>query len=199
MATLGNTRYGTRNSTLAPPDTRRRPSGTTARPAPRATARPTTTVRERTDAAPLQNRAVACCAIIALMYGALAGRLYYLQVHKHEAYNQMASDWRQVQRRLDAPRGAILDRQGTLLVQNDPAAIIVVDPNRWVEISSAPRGKLAPPSFDDLRLQTLNELKALYARHEGQIPETDLDKALARKPCELTRPGAGRRATAPST
>lgn len=69
--------------------------------------------------------------IVVLGYGVLAGRLVYIQVYEHERYVQMAADLRERTRPLPAERGALLDRNGTLLVANAPAGDVILDPNVW--------------------------------------------------------------------
>src|SRR3954453_15482382 len=54
------------------------------------------------------------------LFGALAGRLYDLQVRQSGQYKLLADDNRINQRLLIPPRGRILDRQGRPLAQNMP-------------------------------------------------------------------------------
>lgn len=68
---------------------------------------------------------------ITLGYAALAARLVYIQVGEHERYVRMAQDLREHTRTLPARRGALLDRDGTVLVRNEPAGDIILDPNAW--------------------------------------------------------------------
>jgi cell division protein FtsI/penicillin-binding protein 2 len=69
--------------------------------------------------------------LVALGYVALAGRLAYIQIYEHAYYVKVAEELRERTRVLPAHRGEILDRNGTLLVRNEPAADIILDPNVW--------------------------------------------------------------------
>jgi penicillin-binding protein 2 len=53
-------------------------------------------------------------------FGALAGRLYHLQVQRNQEYGLLAEDNRVNQRLLIPPRGRILDRNGVALALNVP-------------------------------------------------------------------------------
>ncbi len=91
--------------------------------------------RRRGDArivSPAQ-RVVWVFGAVALGYAALAGRLVYIQVGEHERYVRMAQNLREHTRTLLAGRGALLDRDGTVLVRNEPAGDIILDPNFWYE------------------------------------------------------------------
>ena len=63
----------------------------------------------------------------ALMFAALAGRMYYLQVIESDRYAMLADDNRINPRLLPPPRGRILDRFGVVLADNrqDYRAVIV--------------------------------------------------------------------------
>lgn len=79
----------------------------------------------------LSHRIVGVFVLVAALYLALLGRLAYLQVVQHAHYQKMAHQLRQRTRILAARRGVLLDRAGTPLVRNEPAANIVLDPNLW--------------------------------------------------------------------
>lgn len=81
--------------------------------------------------AALPRRILGVFLLVVLCYAALAGRLIYLQVLEHEKYRAMASELREKTRVIPARRGLLLDRNGTLLVRNERAADIVMDPNLW--------------------------------------------------------------------
>lgn len=201
MATLGTTRHAVRGGARPRAgrksiDNRRRATPTaeplarrvaahgsawtSAAAAPRSASARRRRVQENPVSLP--GRALAACAIIALLYGGLAARLYYLQVHRHAEFAEEAKQlrWREI--RYDAPRGSILDRSGVLLVQNEPAATIVVDPNMWAVETSDGDG------FEDRRARTIQELKAL-------LPDVDVEGIVSKR-LALGRAAKGRFYTA---
>jgi cell division protein FtsI/penicillin-binding protein 2 len=135
---------------------------------------------EATEDAPnTAARVVWCCALVSLLYAALAGRLFFLQIYKHGDAVKQARAMRQKTLRLDAPRGMILDRSGTLLVRNEPAATVVLDPNEWYN-DLPPGGKETPESR---RQAALDGLRAL-------LPDVNVEAVLAER--GLTRGASGR-------
>ena len=137
MATLDTYRFRPQGRAPAP----LRPGGTPnsrrdTRPAPAsrvaAAPRKRTLAAERaTSRACAPRRVGVVCAAIGLAYLLLIGKLAYVQVGQHKHYVAEALRMRRKTIALSAPRGVMLDRNGTLLVQNEPAATIVVDPNLW--------------------------------------------------------------------
>src|ERR671928_1962766 len=94
------------------------------------------------------------------LFGALAGRLYNLQVLQSDQYALLADDNRVNQRLLIPPRGRILDRLGRPLAQNVPtyrvrvireqagdiratlarlAKVVAIDPKRADEVADQAR------------------------------------------------------------
>ncbi len=85
--------------------------------------------------------------------GALAGRLYYLQVAESDKYTTLAEDNR-ISMRLQAPvRGIIVDRFGVPLATNEQNFRVVVVPERAGDIESALQhlSQLAPLSETDIK------------------------------------------------
>jgi penicillin-binding protein 2 len=60
------------------------------------------------------------------LFGALAGRLYYLQVVSADQYALLADENRINHRLLPPARGRIFDRHGVTLAQNDPTYRVYV-------------------------------------------------------------------------
>lgn len=84
------------------------------------------------------DRALGLCAIFSLAFVGLCGRLFYLQILRHNALMLEAQETRARAVRLPARRGELLDREGNLLVRNEPAFAIALDPNIWFD---TPKGK----------------------------------------------------------
>jgi penicillin-binding protein 2 len=57
-------------------------------------------------------------------------RLWYLQVLSGDQYLKQANDNRVRLQRVQAPRGAIVDRNGRVLVENRPATVVTLDPTK---------------------------------------------------------------------
>src|SRR5271154_1076314 len=64
------------------------------------------------------RRALLFGGVQTLIFGAIAARLYDLQVTKHAGYSMMARDNAIVQRLTAPERGLIVDRTGALLADN---------------------------------------------------------------------------------
>jgi penicillin-binding protein 2 len=104
---------------------------------------------------------VAALGLVALaVFGIIFFRLWYLQVLSGEDYLRQAADNRVRLERIQAPRGAIVDRQGRTLVDNKVATVVQLDPERlpdadraqaaaWgrtmTQRSRRPRGRRGPP------------------------------------------------------
>ncbi|HET8537235.1 MAG TPA: penicillin-binding transpeptidase domain-containing protein, partial [Solirubrobacteraceae bacterium] len=86
-------------------------------------------------------------------------RLWYLQVLSGDQYLKEANDNRVRLQRVQAPRGAIVDRNGQVLVANRPATVVTLDPTKlpqaertaaaeWgqqvTQRSKRPKGKRGP-------------------------------------------------------
>jgi cell division protein FtsI/penicillin-binding protein 2 len=101
---------------------------------------------------------------MALGYLGLIGKLAYIQIASHSKYVAEAKEMRRKTIRLAAPRGVLLDRNGTLLVQNEPAATIVVDPNLW----GADLNKKKGETFESRKENALKSLQALLPNVDVQ-------------------------------
>jgi cell division protein FtsI/penicillin-binding protein 2 len=66
--------------------------------------------------------------ILLLLFSVLVGRLYYLQIHKHQSYASQRSDQTEQVRKKDAPRGSIFDDRGRLLVASQLRMSVYADP-----------------------------------------------------------------------
>ena len=80
----------------------------------------------------LQQRAFArrlplFTALVAVVFGLLALRLYYLQIVRGEHFRRLAEENRISLIRLRAPRGIIYDRHGNVLVTNRPSFSVSLD------------------------------------------------------------------------
>ena len=60
------------------------------------------------------------------LFGALAGRLYYLQVINADDYALLADDNRINHRLLPPERGRVVDRHGVALARNSPSYRVVI-------------------------------------------------------------------------
>lgn len=103
--------------------------------------------------------------LVTLLYVLLAGRLVYLQVVRHEHYKQKAEALRERAKTIPARRGVLLDRNATLLVKNERAADVILDPNLWY---AARRGKV--PSGDTPEARREGALDGLAAL----LPDLDV-------------------------
>ena len=88
-----------------------------------------------------------------LLFSALAGRLYYLQVVEADRFATLAEDNRINLRLLTPPRGRIFDRSGVEVAVNDRnyRVILVAEQAGDVEETMTALGKIVPISEDDRR------------------------------------------------
>ena len=74
---------------------------------------------------------VAVLGVIAFaLFGIVFFRLWYLQVLSGDQYLRQARDNRVRELSVQAPRGAVLDRNGDPLVENRVATVVKLDPER---------------------------------------------------------------------
>jgi penicillin-binding protein 2 len=126
---------------------------------------------------------------------ALGIRFYFLQVSQHEIYVARAENNRIREIPIIAPRGAILDRNGTVLVDNTPAFNVVVMPEditnkadtirTMVENLSVDRDEITAHLNDPLRPKSLPILvkqnasdadRAWVSAHELEHPEIQVEQ-----------------------
>lgn len=77
-----------------------------------------------------RGRTIFLCAAICLCMAGLAGRLFFLMLYKADYYSQMAEELHQRERSIKAPRGRILDRNGTVIADNRTVCTISVIHNQ---------------------------------------------------------------------
>jgi penicillin-binding protein 2 len=136
-----------------------------------------------------------------ILFGALGGRLYQLQVQKGPAYELQAEDNRSNQRLLVPPRGRILDRNGRPLAANVPtyrvrivreqagdlrvmlerlADILALDPQRIEEVTA--RAAALPPFLPLVVREDLTWKEvSLIAVNTPDLPGLVLDAGLVRE------------------
>lgn len=127
------------------------------------------------------DRVVWVCAVVMLMYVGLAGRLTYLQAFQHEEFVRRAEALRDKTITLPAKRGVLLDRAGTVLVRNEPAWHIALDPNDWFV---NPNPKIGDTSVERQE-RAVSGLAAL-------LPDVDVRGIVAEKGLIKTQGGRGR-------
>ncbi len=93
---------------------------------------------------------------VVLLLGSVVVQLFVLQIVRHDAYRRQAKQNREVERRVPAPRGRILDREGNVLADNVFGAAITVS-----------RRALTPAGPDS----TLSRLLTWFALPEAETLE----------------------------
>ena len=71
--------------------------------------------------------------IALVLFAVIFFRLWYLQVLSGDKYLAEANDNRVREVKVEAPRGKIVDRNGTVLVDNRTALVVQVQPERLPE------------------------------------------------------------------
>jgi penicillin-binding protein 2 len=148
-------------------------------------------------------RGIVAAVIAGLLLCVVAGRLFYLQVLKHEYYANLSQGNRIRTEPIPPSRGLILDRHGVVLADNLPAFQIelvreLVGDNqaldgaltrladigllRREEISSIRRTVMLHKVFESvpIKLQLNDEEMALFAVHRYQFSGVDIRTRLAR-------------------
>lgn len=125
----------------------------------KATRRARTIAADRAAASRINipHRVGAVCLLVGMAYIGLIGKLAAIQVAGHARYTKEAEQMRRRPLVLPATRGVMLDRNGTLLVQNEPAVTIFVDPNLW----GADLNKKKGETFDGRKTNAVTHLEAL--------------------------------------
>ena len=142
----------------------------------------------------LTQRTLGASIIIALLTLTLIGRLVYLQIDRHDYYVELSQGNRVRLDPIPASRGLILDRNGHVLADNEPAyqlelireqvpnlddtlhrlsALGLIDPE---DLQETRRTILARRSFDvvPVRLRLTDEEVARFAVHRYEFPGVDL-------------------------
>ncbi len=80
--------------------------------------------------------------VVIALFVPLFARLWYLQVLSSETFTEAAEANRVRVVQVEAPRGRILDRDGTVLVDNRVSIVVTVDRVRFVELEDAERSEM---------------------------------------------------------
>jgi cell division protein FtsI (penicillin-binding protein 3) len=78
----------------------------------------------------IRRRTIVALSLVTLWVGCVEARLVYLQVVRHDHYQQLATEQQESVVSVSAPRGDIVDRSGTLLAYTVDAKAIFADPSR---------------------------------------------------------------------
>ena len=78
----------------------------------------------------VRRRTIVALALVTLWVGCVEARLVYLQVLRYDHYQQLATTQQESVVSISAPRGDIVDRNGTLLAYTVDAKAIFADPSR---------------------------------------------------------------------
>ena len=104
------------------------------------------------------------CVVLAVLWGfGVAGRLYHLQVDRHDHYAQRASRQHEIEVALDAPRGTIYDARGRELAVSVRVESVVANPSR-IEDPAGAAAALAPVLGERAR-----DLEALLSSDRGFV------------------------------
>ena len=157
--------------------------------------------RDATRLRGFSRRALLLGAGQAAVFGALAGRLYYLQVVAAEQYALLADENRINHRLLAPERGLLLDRNGLALARNRPTYRVAVIPEQAKDVAAtlAAVGRLIPLTPEQIAdaLARAKQRRAFVpvtirddltwaevariAVHAPEIPGVALDSSLLRE------------------
>ncbi|MES2464245.1 MAG: penicillin-binding transpeptidase domain-containing protein [Armatimonadota bacterium] len=151
----------------------------TARPPRNAYRSPAASRQSRAKVAAPSERVLRVAILVVLLYAALAIRCFYLQIIRNQEFQEQARAIREKALPLPAQRGVIFDRNGTLLVSNEPAYDIILDPNMWHASTNAQIGDTAAARQE-----------AALVGLEMCLPGVDVRGEFAKKPPKLVGSGA---------
>lgn len=83
--------------------------------------------------AKINNRIAILFIILVILFLYLGGRLFYLQVFKHQEYSQKAQKQRSYNLELEGPRGKIFDRNGLPLAMSQESVSLYAIPQEFTE------------------------------------------------------------------
>ena len=112
-----------------------------------------------------------CVAICFCMAG-LTGRLFFLMLYRADYYHQMAEELHQRERSIKAPRGRILDRNGTVIADNRTVCTVsvihnqVTDPETVIRVLS-----------DELGISEEEVRKKTEKRSSREVIKSNVEKA----------------------
>ena len=122
--------------------------------------------------------------------GALAGRLYYLQVVESDRYRMLADENRINLVLLPPPRGFIVDRNGAALAVNTQNYRVVIVPEQTRDISTTliALGKLIALSANDVsarrtRRTAASSLRSNYGTRQFELGGSESRRGKRAKPC----------------
>ncbi|HZJ86751.1 MAG TPA: penicillin-binding protein 2 [Erysipelothrix sp.] len=84
----------------------------------------------------MNRRLVILMLSIALIAGALIGRLYYVQIINHDHYEQLVASKQAAPRKTGTARGEIYDRNGELIVTNKPINTINYFEDQYISMDT---------------------------------------------------------------
>lgn len=148
----------------------------------------------------VRSRLAVVSVVLILVFGAILGRVGYLQIAQYEQLTARSQDNRVRLAPVDATRGLILDRAGRTLAENRPAFSLTIVPEQvadmdallsnldaLIDISEAERAAFAEArarsrSFQEipLRLQLREETVAELAINRHRFPGVEVRPRLAR-------------------
>ncbi len=129
----------------------------------------------------IDRRVVLAMLIVVAVWGAMLGRLFYLQVIEGERYRRSAERNSVRTHRLIAPRGMIFDREGVILVDSRPSFDVLVVPHETPSLDSALRRIAVLTDTSESQLALRVGRPRGRARFQAQAVVRDLDRdALAR-------------------
>ncbi|MBV8803805.1 MAG: hypothetical protein JO042_02135, partial [Sinobacteraceae bacterium] len=102
------------------------------------------------------QRAIVAGAVIVLLTFALLGRLFLLQVIRHDYYAELSQGNRVRTEPIPAARGLIMDRHGELVAGNQPAYQLELVPEEVPNLQEALDGLV---KLDLIRAEDVDELK----------------------------------------
>lgn len=108
-----------------------------------------------------RRRTLVLASVATAMFAALLGRLWFLQVLDTQTFQVQADEVRLREVRIPAPRGQILDRNGTVLADNRLVGEVAFDVQEFEETIDDP----------DERAARLTELAELLGRDPAEVLE----------------------------
>ncbi len=125
----------------------------------------------------LQRRLVLAAVIALVVWAVLIGRLFYLQVLQEDRYRISAERNSVRTRRVEAPRGMILDRSGVVLVDSRPSFDVAIVPSEVDDMDAALRRIAALTGRELETVHDAARTSSAGGRFAERLVARDLDRA----------------------
>lgn len=129
--------------------------------------------------------------VIVLIWAVFMGRLIYLQVFEYEIYSPISEKNSLRQIPVTAPRGLIYDRNGIILVENEPIFTIMITPINFDTTKTGLLASLLAVTEEEIRKGITAAKRYSWHRPSRLVKEVDFDRFSLLEENSWQLPGIG--------